>query len=62
MIVYYDALMIDDDSLLSARRSERFRRLENLIEKIPGQAELVKRRLIDFSSPTAVAQVQSEID
>ena len=62
MIVYYDALMVDDDSLLSARRSERFRRLENLIEKIPGQAELVKRRLIDFSSPTAVAQVQSEID
>lgn len=61
MIVYYDALMIDDDSLLNVPRSERFRRLEQLIEYIPGRAELVKRRLIDFSSPTAAAEVQAEI-
>ncbi|KLU91316.1 ATP-dependent DNA ligase domain-containing protein [Magnaporthiopsis poae ATCC 64411] len=48
MIVYYDVLTIDDESLLGVCHSERFRRLSELIITTPGVAELVKREIIDF--------------
>ncbi|KAL8357073.1 hypothetical protein RB598_002075 [Gaeumannomyces tritici] len=48
MIVYYDVLVVDDESLLGACHSERFRRLSQLVIATPGVAELVKREVIDF--------------
>lgn len=48
MIVYYDALMIDDESLLGVRHSERFKRLKQLVSCSPGVATIVERKVIDF--------------
>ncbi|KAL8366801.1 hypothetical protein RB595_008748 [Gaeumannomyces hyphopodioides] len=48
MMVYYDVLMVDDESLLGVCHSERFRRLSELVITTPGVAELVKREIIDF--------------
>lgn len=48
MIVYYDALMIDDESLLGVRHSERFKRLKQLVSCSPGVAIIVERKVIDF--------------
>jgi DNA ligase 4 len=48
MIVYFDAILIDDESLLSVRHSERFKRLENLLSCRKGHAELIRRQVISF--------------
>ncbi|KAH7152232.1 hypothetical protein B0J13DRAFT_673288 [Dactylonectria estremocensis] len=48
MIVYYDILLIDDQSLIHIRRSERFTLLSNLISFRKGWAELVRHEVIDF--------------
>ncbi|KAM7209130.1 hypothetical protein V8F20_000468 [Naviculisporaceae sp. PSN 640] len=53
MIVYYDVLMVDDESLLRVRQSERMERLKNLVTEIPGQSALVKRQIIDCDRPSA---------
>ena len=53
--------MIDDVSLLNVRRSERFRQLEGLVRPIPGQSDLVKRKLINFSLPTALDKLKKVI-
>ncbi|KUI60256.1 DNA ligase 4 [Cytospora mali] len=50
MIVYFDVLLIDDDSLLNVRHSERHRRLSKLIHCHKGEAALVERQIINFSS------------
>ncbi|CAK7212430.1 hypothetical protein SCUCBS95973_001460 [Sporothrix curviconia] len=55
MIVYYDVLLVDDESLLQMHQSERFRRLQSLIHCRPGYAELVPREIIDFGAHTAPA-------
>lgn len=48
MIVYYDILLLDDESLLDVRHSERFKLLEKVVTCSEGQAELVPRQVIDF--------------
>ncbi|KAK1995609.1 ATP dependent DNA ligase domain-containing protein [Colletotrichum falcatum] len=48
MIIYYDVLLIDQESLLGVRQSERFKRLAGLITCREGHAELVDRQVINF--------------
>jgi DNA ligase 4 len=60
MVIYYDLLMVDGESLLSTRHFKRFGRLENLITQRKGHAEIVKRRIIPFSRPDAAALVRKE--
>lgn len=60
MIYYYDVLLIDDESLLSVRHSERFRRLARLINTRQGHAELVNRLVIDFSHSSAASMLRKE--
>ncbi|KAI1096684.1 hypothetical protein F5B19DRAFT_434032 [Rostrohypoxylon terebratum] len=58
MIIYFDVLMIDDESLLGTRQSERFRHLSELITCRKGCAELVQREMISFSRPPAAAKLR----
>lgn len=53
MIVYFDVLLIDDESLLNTQHSERRRRLSGLIHCQEGVAALVESQTIDFSLPRA---------
>ncbi|KAI1131176.1 hypothetical protein F5Y10DRAFT_79048 [Nemania abortiva] len=53
MIIYYDVLLIDDESLLGVKNSERFRRLQEIITCRKGYAELVSRTTIRTSRPSA---------
>ncbi|KAJ0164992.1 hypothetical protein CTA2_12670 [Colletotrichum tanaceti] len=48
MIVYFDALLIDGESLLGVRQNERFERLEDLIICRKGHAALVEHQVISF--------------
>ncbi|TRX87925.1 hypothetical protein FHL15_011183 [Xylaria flabelliformis] len=54
MIVYYDVLLIDDESLLGIKNSERFQRLSEMVTCREGYAELVTRTTICTSRPSAV--------
>lgn len=54
MIIYYDVLLIDDESLLGIKNSERFRRLSEMVTCREGYAELVTRSTICTSRPSAV--------
>ncbi|KAJ9143762.1 DNA ligase 4 [Pleurostoma richardsiae] len=58
MIVYFDLLLVDDESLLSMKNSERFQRLSNLVRCETGHVELADRRIIDFSSRRAASQLR----
>ncbi|KAI1138781.1 hypothetical protein F5Y05DRAFT_350720 [Hypoxylon sp. FL0543] len=58
MIIYYDVLMIDNESMLAVRHSERFRRLSELITCRKGCAELVQREIIRFSRPSAASKLR----
>ena len=58
MIVYYDLLMVDNESLLATKHSERFRRLKNLITPAPGRSALVNREIIDCTRPSAVSDLR----
>ncbi|KAI1113692.1 hypothetical protein F5Y14DRAFT_203242 [Nemania sp. NC0429] len=53
MIMYYDVLFIDDESLLGLKNSERFRRLNEIITCQEGFAQLVPRTTIRTSRPSA---------
>lgn len=53
MIIYYDVLLIDDESLLGAKNSERFRRLTEIITCRKGCAEFAPRTTIHTSRPSA---------
>lgn len=53
MIVYFDLLRVDDDSLLNVRHSARFSRLSQLVQCQTGRAALVQRQIINFSSRVA---------
>jgi len=59
MIVYYDVLLIDDESLLGVRHSDRFERLTRLVSLSRGRAELVNRHVIDFSSRYAASDLRN---
>lgn len=58
MIIYFDILMLDDDTFLPLRHSERFRRLTELIECKKGVAEVVQRQVIDFSDRDAASTLR----
>ncbi|KAK1760989.1 hypothetical protein QBC47DRAFT_334900 [Echria macrotheca] len=58
MIVYYDLFMVDDESLLAVRQSERFKRLKELIKIVPGRSDLVRREIIDCDRRTAVSDLR----
>ncbi|KAM0435349.1 hypothetical protein ACHAPT_003443 [Fusarium lateritium] len=47
-MVYYDVLLLEDQSLINLRHSERFKILSNIITYRKGWAELVQRQVIDF--------------
>lgn len=53
MIVYYDVLRVDDDSLLNVRHSARISRLSKLVQCHTGKSALVRRQTINFSSRVA---------
>lgn len=53
MIVYYDLFMLDDESFLSTRQSDRFKRLKELVTVVPGRSSLVNREIIDFDRRSA---------
>ncbi|WYZ38664.1 hypothetical protein EsH8_III_000578 [Colletotrichum jinshuiense] len=48
MVIYFDALLIDEESLLGVRQNERFKRLADLVTYREGHAELVERQVINF--------------
>ncbi|OBR11863.1 ATP dependent DNA ligase [Colletotrichum higginsianum IMI 349063] len=48
MIIYFDALLIDGESLLGVRQNERFERLTDLITCRKGRAALVEHQIISF--------------
>lgn len=58
MIVYYDVLLLNDDSLLGVRHSDRFKVLERIISRAPGRAELVQRQVIDFGRNLAASDLR----
>ncbi|TFB04537.1 DNA ligase 4 [Trichoderma ghanense] len=59
MIVYYDILLLDGQSLLNARHSERFKLLEKIVRCDKGQAELVQRQLINANHPMAASDLRN---
>ncbi|KAI3321911.1 hypothetical protein HD806DRAFT_523828 [Xylariaceae sp. AK1471] len=54
MIIYYDVLLIDDESLLGVKNSDRFRRLSKIVTCRKGYAEFVSRTTICASQSSAV--------
>ncbi|KAK4191714.1 hypothetical protein QBC35DRAFT_296263 [Podospora australis] len=58
MIVYYDILMLDDESLLGVIHSKRFQHLKSLITVVLGYSALVKRVLIDCNSRSAISNLR----
>ncbi|KAK8058730.1 hypothetical protein PG994_009178 [Apiospora phragmitis] len=58
MIVYYDVLLVDTQSMLNMRHSQRFQRLEKLVKCRQGHAELVKRHIIPFSKQQAASTLR----
>ncbi|KAG8163318.1 hypothetical protein KVR01_006615 [Diaporthe batatas] len=59
MIVYYDILRVDDESLLNVRHSARFSRLSKLVQCRTGRATLVQRQIINFSSQVAAEDLKA---
>ncbi|KAK6951851.1 hypothetical protein Daesc_006376 [Daldinia eschscholtzii] len=58
MIVYFDILLMDGESLLGAKQFERFKHLNNLITCRKGYAELVPREIISFGRPSAALRLR----
>lgn len=56
MIVYFDLLLVDEESLLNIRHSERRRRLSRLVHRQEGCSDLVKSQTINFTSPKVAAK------
>lgn len=59
MFIYYDMLMLDKQSFLNVRHSERFKILTTLVEGQSGWAEIVPRRTIDFDSRMAASDLRN---
>jgi exosome complex RNA-binding protein Csl4 len=58
MIIYYDMLYIDGESLLNTKNSERFKKLRTIIHPRKGHAEFVARTIIDTSQRTAASELR----
>ncbi|PHH61889.1 hypothetical protein CDD81_7753 [Ophiocordyceps australis] len=59
MIIYFDILLLDDDSLLATRHSERFKILERIVSQRQGWSELIQRQVIDFRSHYASSDLRN---
>jgi len=57
MIVFFDVMLIDESSVLHQNYEQRRGRLEEVINAIPGRAELVTSKMFDFSSRSASHQL-----
>lgn len=58
MIVYYDVLLVDDESLLGLRQTERLKRLEHLVCRRRGHAEIAERIIIDLAGPSGPSDLR----
>lgn len=58
MIVYFDVLLVDDQSMLNVRHSERRRRLSAIVQCQAGEAALVRSKTINFTSRIAATELQ----
>ncbi|KAK8110890.1 uncharacterized protein PG998_007347 [Apiospora kogelbergensis] len=58
MIIYYDILMLDTQSMLGIKHSERMKHLEKLITCRKGHAEIVQRHIISFSRHSAASTLR----
>lgn len=58
MIVYFDVLMVDSESLLGVRRSQRRKILEGLIHCQEGRSQLVRRHIIDCDKRSAASDLR----
>lgn len=58
MIVFYDILYLDQQSLLDVCRSERFEILKRTVRCDSGRAELVRRTVVDFHRPTGASELR----
>jgi DNA ligase-4 len=58
MIVFFDIIAFDDLPVLKISQCERKRLLGNLVEVIPGHAELADSELLDFATPAAAGRLR----
>ncbi|EWG48371.1 hypothetical protein FVEG_08168 [Fusarium verticillioides 7600] len=58
MIIYYDVMLLEDQSLVNLRHSERFKILSNLVCCRKGWASLVPRQVIDFGQPLGASTLR----
>ncbi|KAH6978440.1 hypothetical protein EDB82DRAFT_477189 [Fusarium venenatum] len=58
MIVCYDIMLLEDQSLINLRHSERFRFLSNVVCCRKGWAELVPRQVVDFCQPIGASTLR----
>ena len=58
MIIFYDVLLLDDALCLNESYEKRRKRLESLVRRVPGYAEVGTREIIDFSSHRAPQQLR----
>ncbi|EGU81859.1 hypothetical protein FOXB_07654 [Fusarium oxysporum f. sp. conglutinans Fo5176] len=58
MIIYYDVMLLEDQSLINLRHSERFKILSNLVYCRKGWAGLVPRQVIDFGQPLGASTLR----
>lgn len=58
MIIYYDVMLLEDQSLINLRHSERFKTLSSLICCRKGWAGLVPRQVIDFGQPLGASTLR----
>ena len=49
MIVFFDVLLIDNDSVIHQKYEQRRKHLERLVKRIAGKSDVVWRKRIDFS-------------
>ena len=57
MIVFFDAMLIDNDNLLTQPYEPRRKRLAQLVKPIHGKAAVVERQIINFSNSGAQTQL-----
>ena len=57
MVVFFDAMLIDNDNLLNQPYTYRRKRLAQLVKPIQGRAAIVEQETINFSSPEAQIQL-----
>ncbi len=59
MIMFYDILLLDDTPCGIKPHDDRRRRLQSLVRRIPGRADVGYREVLAFSSPDAAEQLSA---